>query len=72
VHAVPVPCTEIARDLGQPLAKNVVALGALVGATGLFPPESLLAALRQALAGKRGQVSLNEEAFRRGLAAARG
>jgi Pyruvate/2-oxoacid:ferredoxin oxidoreductase gamma subunit len=47
----------------------VVALGALVGATGLLPPESLLAALRQALAGKRGQVSVNEEAFRRGLAA---
>jgi 2-oxoisovalerate ferredoxin oxidoreductase beta subunit len=70
VRQVAVPCTEIARELGQPLAKNVVALGALVGATGLLPPESLLAALRQALQGKRGQVSLNEEAFRRGLAAA--
>ena len=69
VRVVAAPCTEIARDLGQPLAKNVVALGALVGATGLLPPESLLAALRQALAGKRGQVSVNEEAFRRGLAA---
>ncbi len=69
VKVVAPPCTEIARELGQPLAKNVVALGALVGATGLLPPESLLAALRQALAGKRGQVSLNEEAFRRGLVA---
>jgi 2-oxoisovalerate ferredoxin oxidoreductase beta subunit len=67
VRQVAVPATEIARELGQPLAKNVVALGALLGATGLLPPESLLAALRQALAGKRGQVSLNEEAFRRGL-----
>ena len=72
VRAVAAPCTEIARELGQPLAKNVVALGALVGATGLFPPESILAALRQALAGKRGQVSVNEEAFRRGVAAGRG
>jgi 2-oxoisovalerate ferredoxin oxidoreductase beta subunit len=72
VHQVAVPCTEIARELGQPLAKNVVALGALVGATALLPPEALLAALRQALAGKRGQVSLNEEAFRRGVAAAKG
>jgi 2-oxoisovalerate ferredoxin oxidoreductase beta subunit len=71
VHAVAVPATEIARELGQPLAKNIVALGALVGATGLLPAESLLAALRQALAGKRGQVSVNEEAFRRGLAAAK-
>jgi 2-oxoisovalerate ferredoxin oxidoreductase beta subunit len=71
VRVVPVPATEIARDLGQPLAKNVVALGALVGATGLLPEESVLAALRQALAGKRGQVPLNEEAFRRGLALGR-
>jgi Pyruvate/2-oxoacid:ferredoxin oxidoreductase gamma subunit len=72
VRVVPVPATEIARDLGQPLAKNVVALGALVGATGLLPEESVLAALRHALAGKRGQVPLNEEAFRRGLAVGRG
>ncbi|HEX9241619.1 MAG TPA: 2-oxoacid:acceptor oxidoreductase family protein [Anaeromyxobacter sp.] len=72
VRVVAVPATEIARELGQPLAKNVVALGALVGATGLLPEESVLAALRQALAGKRGQVSVNEEAFRRGLAAGRG
>ena len=70
-RVVAVPCTDIARELGQPLAKNVVALGALVGATGLLPEESLLAALRQALAGKRGAVSVNEEAFRRGVAAAR-
>jgi 2-oxoisovalerate ferredoxin oxidoreductase beta subunit len=72
VRRIAVPATEIARELGQPLAKNVVALGALVGATGLLPPDSILAALRQALAGKRGQVSLNEEAFRRGLAAGTG
>jgi len=71
VRLIGVPATEIARELGQPLAKNVVALGALVGATGLLPEESVLAALRQALAGKRGQVSLNEEAFRRGLAVGR-
>ncbi len=69
VRAVPVPCTEIARELGQPLAKNVVALSALVGVTGLLAPDAVLAALRQALAGKRGAVSVNEEAFRRGLAA---
>jgi 2-oxoisovalerate ferredoxin oxidoreductase beta subunit len=72
VRRVAVPATEIARELGQPLAKNVVALGALVGATGLLPAESILAALRQALAGKRGQVSVNEEAFRRGVAAGQG
>ena len=31
--------------------KNVVALGALQGATGLFPAETFLTAIRQALAG---------------------
>jgi 2-oxoisovalerate ferredoxin oxidoreductase beta subunit len=72
VRRVEVPATEIARELGQPLAKNVVALGALVGATKLLPPDAILAALRQALAGKRGAVSINEEAFRRGLAVGAG
>jgi Pyruvate/2-oxoacid:ferredoxin oxidoreductase gamma subunit len=68
VRVLAVPCTEIARDLGQPLVKNIVALGALAGATGLLPAESLLAAMRQALGGKRAGWEVNEEAFRRGMA----
>jgi Pyruvate/2-oxoacid:ferredoxin oxidoreductase gamma subunit len=68
VRLVPVPCAEIARDLGAPLVKNIVALGALAGATGLLPDESLLAAMRQALGGKRAGMEVNEEAFRRGAA----
>jgi 2-oxoisovalerate ferredoxin oxidoreductase beta subunit len=72
VKALAVPCTEIARSLGQPLVKNVVALGALQAATGLLPEESLLSAMRRAMAGKRAAIPVNEEAFRRGVAAARG
>jgi Pyruvate/2-oxoacid:ferredoxin oxidoreductase gamma subunit len=72
VRAVGVPCAEIAHALGQPLAKNVVALGALQAATALFPAETFLAVIRQALAGKRGAVAVNEEAFRRGMRAAAG
>jgi 2-oxoisovalerate ferredoxin oxidoreductase beta subunit len=72
VEVLPVPCTAIARELGQPLVKNVVALGALQGATGLLPEESLLTAMRRALGGKRAAIPANEEAFRRGAAAGRG
>ena len=71
VRVLAVPCTEIARELGQPLVKNIVALGALAGATGLLPEESLLAAIRQALSGKRAAAEANEAAFKRGVEAAR-
>jgi len=71
VRALGVPCTEIARDLGQPLVKNIVALGALAGATKLLPEPSLLDAMQRALGGKRAAMGVNEEAFRRGVAAVR-
>jgi len=70
VRVVGVPCAEIALELGQPLFKNVVALGALQGATGLFPEETFLAALRQALGSKAELLALNEQAFLRGVRAA--
>jgi 2-oxoisovalerate ferredoxin oxidoreductase beta subunit len=71
VRTLAVPCAEIARELGAPLVKNIVALGALAAATGLLPDASLLAAMRQALGGRRAGMDVNEEAFRRGAAAAR-
>jgi 2-oxoisovalerate ferredoxin oxidoreductase beta subunit len=70
VRPVPVPCSAIAHALGNKLVKNVVALGALVEATRLFPPETLAAALRQALGGKPALVSVNQEALVRGRNAA--
>jgi 2-oxoisovalerate ferredoxin oxidoreductase beta subunit len=70
VRALAIPCSEIARALGAPVSKNVVALGALQAATGIFPPETYLAAIRQALHGKEKLLATNEEAFRRGMAAA--
>ena len=69
VRVVGVPCTEIAHALGKPMVKNVVALGALVGATRLLPAETLLAELRDAFASKPGAAELNAEAFARGLKA---
>lgn len=61
-----VPFTEIAVSLGRRVIKNVVALGALQAVTNLFPEETFLAAIRQALASKCAMIPLNEEAFRWG------
>jgi len=63
VTLVGVPFTQIAADLGRAVVKNVVALGALQQATNLFPKETFLAAIRQALKEKCAMIPLNEEAF---------
>jgi Pyruvate/2-oxoacid:ferredoxin oxidoreductase gamma subunit len=52
------------------MVKNIVALGALQSVTQLFPRETFLAAIRQALKAKCALVPINEEAFARGVAAA--
>jgi 2-oxoisovalerate ferredoxin oxidoreductase beta subunit len=63
VKAVGVPFTQVAVDLGRLIVKNIVALGALQETTRLFPKDTLLTAVRQALADKCALVPLNEEAF---------
>jgi 2-oxoisovalerate ferredoxin oxidoreductase beta subunit len=60
------PFATIAADLGKPLVKNVVALGALQAATNLFPAETFLVTMRRALGAKSDLIALNEEAFARG------
>jgi 2-oxoisovalerate ferredoxin oxidoreductase beta subunit len=65
-RVVAVPATEIARDLGRSVVKNIVALGALQAATGLFPRETFLTAIRVALKDKRDLIPLNESAFAKG------
>ena len=69
VHGV--PCSALAQELGFMMAKNVVALGALCEATRLFPPETYLAAIRQALRHKPELLTLNERAFAAGASAVR-
>jgi 2-oxoisovalerate ferredoxin oxidoreductase beta subunit len=63
VRMVAVPCTQIAMDLGKRMVKNVVALGALQAATGLFPEESFRASMAEALKHQCALLPLNEEAF---------
>jgi 2-oxoisovalerate ferredoxin oxidoreductase beta subunit len=70
VLLIGVPCSEIAKDLGRVVVKNIVALGALQGATRLFPDETYLTAIRRALADKCALIPLNEQAFAWGVRAA--
>ncbi len=67
VHVYGIPFTQIALDLGKGMVKNIVALGALQAATDLFPPETFLTAVREALRDKCAMIPLNEEAFRWGV-----
>jgi 2-oxoisovalerate ferredoxin oxidoreductase beta subunit len=67
VRAIGVPFTSIAAGLGKVIVKNIVALGALQEATQLFPRETFLTAVRQALSDKCALIPLNEEAFARGM-----
>ncbi len=71
IKTVGIPFTEIAVGLGKAVVKNIVALGALQAATGLFPKETFLAAIRQALHEKAKLIPLNEQAFEAGWQAAR-
>jgi len=70
VKIVMVPMSAIATELGKIMVKNVVALGALQAATGLFPEQSFLTAIQQGLKDKKELFPLNVEAFHRGMEAA--
>jgi 2-oxoisovalerate ferredoxin oxidoreductase beta subunit len=61
-----VPFTEIALNIGRRVIKNVVAMGALQAVTEIFPEETFLTAIRQALASKCAMIPMNEEAFQWG------
>jgi 2-oxoisovalerate ferredoxin oxidoreductase beta subunit len=71
VKVIGVPMSEIAADLGKMVVKNIVSLGALAAATGIFPRETFLAAIKQALKEKASLMPLNEAAFDKGFAAAK-
>jgi len=71
VKLVGVPFTEIAVDLGKAVVKNIVALGALQAATGIFPEDTLIGAVRQMLKDKCALIPLNEQAYAWGIKAAK-
>jgi 2-oxoisovalerate ferredoxin oxidoreductase beta subunit len=69
VTVFPIPITEIARNAGKLMIRNMVALGALAAATRLFPADTFLTAIRQALAQKPAFLKINEEGFALGMKA---
>lgn len=70
VTVLGVPFTEIAQGLGKLVVKNIVALGALQAATNIFPKETFIAAVHEALKDKAKLIPLNEKAFQAGVEAA--
>ncbi|MDR1841566.1 MAG: 2-oxoacid:acceptor oxidoreductase family protein [Holophagales bacterium] len=71
VKVIGVPFAEIANGLGKMVVKNIVSLGVLSAATDIFPRETFLAAVKQALKEKASLMPLNEEAFDLGYKAAK-
>jgi 2-oxoisovalerate ferredoxin oxidoreductase beta subunit len=71
VRLAPVPAARIAQDLGKPLVKNMVALGALQEVTGLLTEETLLREIELSLQDKCAMIDVNREAFRWGVRAVR-
>lgn len=62
-----VPFTDIAVKLGNPMVKNIVALGALQAATNILPTETFLTAIKMMLKSKPEMAELNERAFTAGM-----
>ena len=70
VTVVNVPATDTANELGNARVANMVALGAVVEATGVVPPEAVLEALRKNLpAHRQNLLPLNREAIEKGRGA---
>jgi 2-oxoglutarate ferredoxin oxidoreductase subunit gamma len=69
ITCLPVPANDIAAELGDVKVANMVALGALVAATGLLPLTALSQTLKAHLpAKKQALFMINEQALQRGAA----
>jgi len=67
VTVVKVPANEIANELGNPRAANMVALGAYLGATGAVSIEEVEEVIRETFSAKPQLIELNLQALRRGV-----
>ncbi|CEP66178.1 Pyruvate-flavodoxin oxidoreductase, central domain [Moorella glycerini] len=68
VKVIEVPANDVAVELGNFRVANMVALGALLGATRCVSKASVLEALRHMLSGHRQDlIPLNEKALNRGI-----
>ncbi len=72
VKTLLIPMNEIAQELGEPRCANMVGLGAVIKALGLFPVDAVALAMEEEL-GARGReklVAINKEALLRGYSLA--
>ena len=72
LDVVYVRANEVAFECGSPKAANMVALGALVGKTGMVGVESVKAAIAATFEGKEKIIQLNYKALERGVAIGKG
>jgi 2-oxoglutarate ferredoxin oxidoreductase subunit gamma len=71
IEAVAMPCTQIARDAGDDRLVSIVALGGLVARRPIVDHDSIYAAIRDLLSGKKAHlIDADLAAFERGHAAA--
>ncbi len=69
VTVIPVPCNQIAEELGNQRTANMVMLGAVLGATSFVGAESLKETLKDWLGEKRANMlDINWQAIERGQA----
>lgn len=69
VTVIPVPCNQIAEELGNQRTANMVMLGAVLGATRFVDADSLKETLRDWLGEKRASMlNINWQAIERGQA----
>jgi len=61
-----IPCSDIALELGNPKAANLVALGCLLSATAAVSRNAVSSAIKELFADKKVAFSSLEEAVRRG------
>ena len=71
VHAMALPFTQMADELGAAKAGNIVMLGALLEATGMLAQEQVTAALRKLVKSSR-WMEIDMAALARGRQAAKG
>lgn len=68
ITAIKIPVDDIAVEIGNPKAANIVIIGALIGATDVVSEEEFLDSLKKKFASKAPQImQMNEAAFKKGL-----
>ncbi|WP_394266960.1 2-oxoacid:acceptor oxidoreductase family protein [Anaerotignum sp.] len=70
-NVIGVACNEIANDLGDVRAANMVALGAYVGRSGCLSLEAILKEVENTFAGKTKVIQLNQKAVELGYQCAK-